>query len=133
MPHGNMKRAAELTLCLLAAVHPLKQMLTRINYIRSEEKSRFHVDTIQAILAVKTNIDLSYEAIRKNTWIKSWRKYILQINTMLSQRPPFQSNQGADNNCLTHYIIIVTCRSVNIYWVWSDNWIYCTRTIHNYK
>jgi hypothetical protein len=44
----------------LAAMHPMK-VFSRMNYIWSEEKSLFHVDTIQAILAGKTNNVLSCE------------------------------------------------------------------------
>jgi hypothetical protein len=36
-----------------------------MKYIWSEEKSQFHTDTIKAILAVKTNTNLSHEAFRE--------------------------------------------------------------------
>jgi hypothetical protein len=46
----------------LAAVHPLKEWFFHMNYICSEEKSQFYVDTIRAISAVKTNAHLSCKA-----------------------------------------------------------------------
>jgi hypothetical protein len=45
-------------------MYPLK-VFSLMNYIWSEEKSGFHVYTVQAILAVKTNTDLSCETLSK--------------------------------------------------------------------
>jgi Zn-finger protein len=42
-------------------MHPL-EVFSCVNCIWSEEKSRCHMDTIQDILTVQTNIDLSHEA-----------------------------------------------------------------------
>jgi hypothetical protein len=62
VPHGHMKKVVKLLLCLPDSNACIERVFSRINYVWSEEKSRFHVDTIQAILAVKTNTDLSREA-----------------------------------------------------------------------
>jgi hypothetical protein len=62
MPHGNPKKVVELLLCLLSSNASVERVLFHMNYMWFEEKFRFHVDTIQCILAVKMNTDLSYEA-----------------------------------------------------------------------
>jgi hypothetical protein len=62
VPHSNMKEAIELSLCLSGSNASIGRVVFRMNYILSEGNSRFHVYTIQAILAVKTNIGLSCEA-----------------------------------------------------------------------
>jgi hypothetical protein len=59
--HGNKKTVAELLLCLPGSNASIERVFSHMNYIWPEEKSRFHVDTIQAILAAKTNTDLSCE------------------------------------------------------------------------
>jgi hypothetical protein len=59
VPHGNIKKVVELLLCLLGSNASIERVSTRMNYIWSDEKSRVHADTTQAILAVKTNTDLS--------------------------------------------------------------------------
>jgi hypothetical protein len=61
VPHGNMKKGVVL-LCLAGSNASIESVFSRMNYIWSERKSLFHVDTIQAILAMKTNTDLSCEA-----------------------------------------------------------------------
>jgi hypothetical protein len=53
-----MKKVVELLLWLPGSNASIERMFSRMNYVWSEDKSRFHVDTIQAILAVKTNIYL---------------------------------------------------------------------------
>jgi hypothetical protein len=60
--HGNMKKVIELLLCLPGSNAFNGRVFSRMNYIWSQEKSRFRVDTIQTILVVKTNTDLSCEA-----------------------------------------------------------------------
>jgi hypothetical protein len=54
VPHGNMKKAVELLLRLSGSNASIESVFP-INYVWSEEKSRFQVDKIQAILVVKTN------------------------------------------------------------------------------
>jgi hypothetical protein len=58
VPHGHMSRFVQLVLCLPGR----NAFRSHINYIWSEENSPFYVDTIQAILAVKTDADLRGEA-----------------------------------------------------------------------
>jgi protoheme ferro-lyase len=65
LPHGNNKNVVALLLCLPGSNASIERVLSRINYIWSEEKSRFHVDTIQAILAVTTYVNLLCEALRE--------------------------------------------------------------------
>jgi hypothetical protein len=60
-----MKKVVELLLCLPGSNASIERVYSRISYIWSEDKSRFHVDTVQAILAVKMNTDLSCEAFSK--------------------------------------------------------------------
>jgi hypothetical protein len=64
VPRGNVKNVAELLLCLPGSSASIERVFSHMNceYIWSEEKSRFHVDKTQAILAVKTNNGLSCEA-----------------------------------------------------------------------
>jgi hypothetical protein len=57
VPHGNMKNV-ELLLCLPGSNASIERVHSHINYIWSEEKSRFHVDKINAILAVTTYVNL---------------------------------------------------------------------------
>jgi hypothetical protein len=66
VPLGNMKKVAELLLCMSGSNASIERVFSRMNYIGSEEKSQFHVDKTQAILEVKTNIDLSCEAFGEN-------------------------------------------------------------------
>jgi hypothetical protein len=54
-----MKKVDELLLCLLGSNASIERVFSHTNYIWSEEKSQFHVATIQATLAVKTYTDLS--------------------------------------------------------------------------
>jgi hypothetical protein len=61
-PTRNMKMGIGPLLCLPGSNASTETVSSRMNYIWSEEKSRFHVYTMHAILAVKTNIDLSCEA-----------------------------------------------------------------------
>jgi hypothetical protein len=61
VPYGNMKKVVELLFCMPGSNASIESVSSSTNYIWFEEKSRFHVDTIEAILAVKMNIDLSYE------------------------------------------------------------------------
>jgi hypothetical protein len=60
--HSNVEKVVEFLFCLPGSNASIERVFSRMNYVWSEEKSRFHVNTIQAILAVKTNIDLSCEA-----------------------------------------------------------------------
>jgi hypothetical protein len=52
VPHGNTKKVVQLLLCLPGSNASIEGVFSRMNYVWSEEKSRFHVDTMQAILAV---------------------------------------------------------------------------------
>jgi hypothetical protein len=66
VPHGKMKKVVELVLLLPGSNVSIETVFPRMIYIWSEEKHRFYVDTIQTILPVKTNIDLSREEFSKN-------------------------------------------------------------------
>jgi hypothetical protein len=68
-------------LCLPGSDASIERAFSCMNYIRSEGKSRFHVDLTQAILAVKSNTDLSCEAFNKNLKINSSDKYHVIIRT----------------------------------------------------
>jgi hypothetical protein len=59
-PHGNLKKVAELLLCLPGSNASTKGVFSHMNNIWPEKKSRFHVDAIQSILAEKTNIDFMF-------------------------------------------------------------------------
>jgi hypothetical protein len=47
--HGSMKKSVELLLCLLNSNASIEKVFSHIHHIWSEEKSQFHVETIQAI------------------------------------------------------------------------------------
>jgi hypothetical protein len=51
VPHGNTRKVVELLLRLPGSNASIEAVFSRMNYVWSEEKSRFHVDTMQAILA----------------------------------------------------------------------------------
>jgi hypothetical protein len=53
-PHGNVKKTVELLSCLPGSSASVESVFL-INCIWSEEMSRFQVDKLQAILAVKKN------------------------------------------------------------------------------
>jgi hypothetical protein len=57
-----MNKVVELLFCLPGSNASIDRLFSHINYSRSEEQSQIHVNTIQTILSVKTNTDLSYEA-----------------------------------------------------------------------
>jgi hypothetical protein len=82
-------------------------------------RSLFHVDTIQVILAVKINTDLSCEAFSENLQqiLGYWRRYILQINTRPLQGLPLQNSQGTVEIIMPyilHYYIITFIVSVHM-------------------
>jgi hypothetical protein len=105
--HSKMKKVAELLLCLPGSNASTERVFTCMNYIWPEEKSRFHVDTIQAIIAVKTNINLSCEAFSEK--LASNPGVLKKIHSsdkfQPSQGPPIQSNQGTVEIIILYYII----------------------------
>jgi hypothetical protein len=89
-PHGNLKKVAELLLCLPGSNAYTASACSHMNYMWSEEKSRFHLVTIQAILAVKTNdLCLAFaEILASNPGV------LLKINITPSHGTTLQNNQG---------------------------------------
>jgi hypothetical protein len=74
VPHGNMKVVQPL-LGLPDSNASIERVFSHMNYISSEEKSRFHVDTTQAMKAMKTNVHLPCEAFSKifHKILEYWR------------------------------------------------------------
>jgi hypothetical protein len=101
--HGNIKKVVELILRLPGSNASIETVFSRMNYIWSE-KPRLHVDTIQAILAVKTNNDLSLEAFTEKLASNPGvlKKCTLQVNTMPSQGPPLLNNQGTVKTIMSY-------------------------------
>jgi hypothetical protein len=104
MPHGNMKVVKHL-LWLPGNSAYLERVFSSMNYISSEEKSRVHVDTIEAILAMETNVHLSCETFSEifpsNPGLLE--KIIHQKDTMASQGPP-QNNEGTVKVIMSHVL-----------------------------
>jgi hypothetical protein len=61
VPHGSMKKVIELLLCLLGSNTSIEKCFP-VSIISVLKRCLFHVDTVQVILSVKINTDLSYEA-----------------------------------------------------------------------
>lgn len=70
VPHVNLQKLAEVVLCLPGSNAPVERVFSLMNDVWTAEKSRFLVETIKAILIVKTNFKLSclefVEKISKN-------------------------------------------------------------------
>jgi hypothetical protein len=58
---GTVKKVVELLLCWPGSSASIERVFAHMNYIWSEKMSQFHVYKIQAMLALKSNTDSSYE------------------------------------------------------------------------
>jgi hypothetical protein len=80
--------------------------VSRMNYISSEEKSVVHVDKMQVILAMETNVHLLCETFSEKfaSNLGLFEKIIHQMNSMPSQGHPPQNNEGTVKIIISHML-----------------------------
>jgi hypothetical protein len=107
VPHSDIKKAVELLMCLRGSNGATERVALRMNWFRSEEKSRVHSDTTQATLAQKMDTDLSREAFSDKLAsnpgvvkkVQSSDKYhVIARLSSLTRRPPFTPGRFLDLN-----------------------------------